>query len=150
MATDVEERLAALLAAGEVEEVRRVYDEWAPTYDGEEVAALLGHAGPERVAARVAELVDPRTDVLDAGCGTGLVGVALAARGTRQRATARFVVEPGRVAAVRFRLPAAARRALRRRGRLKATVTAVARTDAGFETTRRLRVTVHRKRELAR
>lgn len=81
MATDVEERLAAVLAAGEVEEVRRLYDEWAPTYDGEEVAALLGYAGPERVAARVAELVDPRTDVLDAGCGTGLVGVALAARG---------------------------------------------------------------------
>jgi len=81
MTTDVEDRLAALLAAGEVEEVRRLYDEWAPTYDGEEVAALLGHAGPERVAARVAELVDPRADVLDAGCGTGLVGVALAARG---------------------------------------------------------------------
>jgi len=81
VATDVEDRLAALLAAGEVEEVQRLYDEWAPTYDGEEVAVLLGHAGPERVAARVAELVDPRADVLDAGCGTGLVGVALAARG---------------------------------------------------------------------
>ena len=81
MATELEERLEALLAVGEVEEVRRLYDEWAPTYDGEEVAALLGHAGPERVAARVADLVDPRADVLDAGCGTGLVGAALAARG---------------------------------------------------------------------
>lgn len=79
----VTDRLAALLGAGDVEETRRLYDDWAPTYDGEEVAALLGCAGPERVAARVADLVGPHADVLDAACGTGLVGVALAARGFR-------------------------------------------------------------------
>jgi predicted TPR repeat methyltransferase len=79
--TDVDSRLAELADADDVDTVRRIYDAWAPTYDGEEIAARLGYAGPARVAARVADLVRPDADVLDAGCGTGLVGAALAARG---------------------------------------------------------------------
>ena len=81
MSTDADARLAELADAEDVDEVRRLYDDWAPTYDGDEVAARLGYAGPDRVAARVADLVGPHADVLDAGCGTGLVGAALSARG---------------------------------------------------------------------
>ncbi|MDD7964816.1 class I SAM-dependent DNA methyltransferase [Actinomycetospora lemnae] len=75
--------LAALDDAADTATVRRIYDEWAPTYDDEDVAAVLGYPSPERVAERVASLVRPDTDVLDVACGTGLVGAALAARGFR-------------------------------------------------------------------
>ncbi|GAA4913893.1 methyltransferase family protein [Actinomycetospora succinea] len=76
-------RLALLDAGTDVAVTRRVYDEWAPTYDDEDVAALTGHRTAAQIADRLAELVRPETEVLDAGCGTGLVGVALAARGFR-------------------------------------------------------------------
>lgn len=58
---------------------RAVYDAWAPTYDADHPPHL--HLGPELVADRVARLAPPSTDVLDAACGTGLVGAALARRG---------------------------------------------------------------------
>ncbi|MFC5138632.1 class I SAM-dependent DNA methyltransferase [Actinomycetospora rhizophila] len=82
-ATGAAARLALLDAGTDVSVTRRVYDEWAPDYDGEDVAALMGHRSPVEVAERVAGLVPPDTEVLDAGCGTGLVGAALAARGFR-------------------------------------------------------------------
>ncbi len=56
--------------------VRRLYDEWAPTYDAE--IATYGYEAPGVAAARLASLVDVTTAaILDAGCGTGLVGAAL-------------------------------------------------------------------------
>ncbi|MEJ2870127.1 methyltransferase domain-containing protein [Actinomycetospora sp. OC33-EN08] len=63
-------------------ETRAVYDEWAATYDDD----LAGPGGddyplPGVVADVVARLDDPRADVLDAACGTGLVGAALARHG---------------------------------------------------------------------
>ena len=61
------------------EETRALYDDWAETYDSE--VAGSGYATPARCAealARHAPLVEP---VLDIGCGTGLSGVALRARG---------------------------------------------------------------------
>lgn len=80
---DAAARLAELAAAPDTAAVRGIYDSWAPTYDGEDVADLMGHLSPERVADRVAETVGPGADVLDAACGTGRVGAALAARGFR-------------------------------------------------------------------
>jgi SAM-dependent methyltransferase len=80
---DVRARLALLAGAPDTAAVRRIYDEWAPSYDQEDVAGLMGYTAPARVAARVADLVAPHTDVLDAACGTGLVGEALAAHGFR-------------------------------------------------------------------
>lgn len=82
-ATGAAGRLALLDAGTDVAVARRVYDEWAPTYDDEDVAALMGHRSAAEVADRVAALVPPGTDVLDAGCGTGLVGAALRERGFR-------------------------------------------------------------------
>ena len=69
-------------AATDPSGVRAVYDEWAPTYD----ADLAGPHGddyplPGIVADVVARLDEPETDVLDAACGTGLVGAALARHG---------------------------------------------------------------------
>lgn len=65
-------------------EIRELYDAWAPTYDDD----LAGPAGddyplPGIVGDVVARLTDPTTDVLDAACGTGLVGAALARHGFR-------------------------------------------------------------------
>ncbi|MDD7937291.1 class I SAM-dependent methyltransferase [Actinomycetospora lutea] len=82
-ATGAAARLALLDADTDVSVARRVYDEWAPTYDGEDVAALMGHRTAAHVADRVLALVRPDTEVLDAGCGTGLVGAELAVRGFR-------------------------------------------------------------------
>lgn len=58
----------------------KLYDEWAATYDSDIVEAM-GYVGPAVVATRLAELVPPGATVLDAGCGTGLVGAELARRG---------------------------------------------------------------------
>ena len=51
------------------------YDEWAAGYDSD--IRSWSYTAPEVVAEIVAERVDESESVLDAGCGTGLVGVAL-------------------------------------------------------------------------
>jgi SAM-dependent methyltransferase len=61
-------------------EVRAFYDRWAVTYD-RDVYDALGFTGPDHVAAATVEHVDPQAAVLDVGCGTGIVGERLAARG---------------------------------------------------------------------
>ena len=61
-------------------EVRHHYDEWSTEYDA--ALAGWGYDAPDRAAALVlAELASPAARILDAGCGTGLVGAALRARG---------------------------------------------------------------------
>jgi predicted TPR repeat methyltransferase len=69
-------------ALGSAREARELYDDWAATYDDD----LTGPAGddyplPGVVADIVAGVADTRADILDAACGTGLVGAALARRG---------------------------------------------------------------------
>ena len=67
-------------AARTVEEVNDVYDAWAPTYESE----LEGeqYAGASSVAEIAAEFIENRNaEVLDVGCGTGLVGEQLSAVG---------------------------------------------------------------------
>jgi predicted TPR repeat methyltransferase len=63
-------------------ESRAVYDTWAETYD-DDVAGPGGddYPLPGTVADVVARLAGPTADVLDAACGTGLVGAALARHG---------------------------------------------------------------------
>ncbi|MDA8368546.1 MAG: methyltransferase domain-containing protein [Nocardiopsaceae bacterium] len=76
------ERVYALSTPDECEST---YDEWAVRYE-HDTTEEMGYAAPERAAARLAELIRPAEDgtqpsVLDAGCGTGLVGAALARNG---------------------------------------------------------------------
>jgi SAM-dependent methyltransferase len=60
--------------------LRRHYDEWAESYDGELAAAE--YRTPERCAAALARhLADRAAPVLDFACGTGLSGEALGAAG---------------------------------------------------------------------
>lgn len=62
------------------EEAAALYDEWAETYEADSTESM-GYVGPSVVAARLAELIAAPAAVLDAGAGTGLVGVELARRG---------------------------------------------------------------------
>jgi predicted TPR repeat methyltransferase len=62
------------------EDSRRLYRDWAETYDAEFVEARR-YAYPERVAAVYADRADPSAPVLDVGAGTGAVGRALVEAG---------------------------------------------------------------------
>lgn len=57
------------------------YDEWAAGYDAD--IRSWSYTAPEVVAGIVAERCGESAAVLDAGCGTGLVGTALRAAGMR-------------------------------------------------------------------
>lgn len=61
------------------EEVAKLYDEWATTYDRDTVEGM-GYVAPQIAARRLDELLDDGARVLDAGCGTGLVGAEVHAR----------------------------------------------------------------------
>ncbi len=63
------------------DEGARLYEEWADTYDHTMVDGL-GYLSPQRLAAVFAGIVAWRdVPIVDLGCGTGLVGAALAAQG---------------------------------------------------------------------
>ena len=63
------------------EEVRGLYDRWAKTYDTELIDEN-GYAQPRRSAEMLSRhLTDRRAEILDVGCGTGLVGAALSKEG---------------------------------------------------------------------
>lgn len=61
-------------------DAEKLYDEWADTYESD-TAEAMGYVGPAVAAGRLADLLPTDTEVLDAGCGTGLVGAELAKRG---------------------------------------------------------------------
>lgn len=59
------------------DETRRHYKSWAETYD-HEVSEVNGYAQPQRVAEMTLKLQsDTSSRILDAGCGSGLSGLAL-------------------------------------------------------------------------
>lgn len=63
------------------EATRKLYDDWAQIYD-KDLTDLHGYVAPQATARALAELMPDRSaPVLDVGCGTGLVGRALAANG---------------------------------------------------------------------
>lgn len=69
----------AAQASADPAEISAMYDDWAPTQYDDDLAAW-GYDAPERVATVLAALT-PDGPILDAGCGTGLVGVELHERG---------------------------------------------------------------------
>lgn len=63
-----------------VEDTKRVYGEWAETY--EETMTTHGYRSPWIVASMLTvRLSDKSTRVLDVGCGTGMTGASLARLG---------------------------------------------------------------------
>src|SRR5262245_59610042 len=68
-------------------DLRSLYDEWAASYDTDLVQPDQDYVAPALAAATVAKYVDPTRlgslKILDAGCGTGLVGAALAKLGAK-------------------------------------------------------------------
>ena len=76
------ERLDWIYAATDPEDLRRRYDEWSLHYD--EDMATLDWAAPGAAAEQCLAYGGRGGVVLDAGCGTGQVGVALRAGGARR------------------------------------------------------------------
>jgi SAM-dependent methyltransferase len=81
----VDEQDAALLrrayALNDQTEGAQLYREWASTYDRTMVDGL-GYISPQRLVEVFARNTTRRDgDVLDLGCGTGLIGVQLASQG---------------------------------------------------------------------
>ena len=65
------------------EELRRIYADWAETYDRD--VAAWGYATPGRIAMALRQCgANADKPVLDYGCGTGLSGLALKAAGFAQ------------------------------------------------------------------
>ena len=77
----------AMSLDGNVDKLRRFYDGWADEYDAD--VGSHGYGMPDMVASTLADAVDAlgwkvdrtKISVIDAGCGTGLVGEALRTAG---------------------------------------------------------------------
>ena len=66
-----------ILTAASTDELMEVYDGWADRYD-RELLGDWGYTSPQKAVQLLLEAMDsPELAVLDAGCGTGLVGVLL-------------------------------------------------------------------------
>lgn len=74
---------AALRLDGDPERVNAYYDDWARDYNRDVESA--GYSGPA-ISARLLQQHRPDTgiEILDAGCGTGLAGLALQTLGYRR------------------------------------------------------------------
>lgn len=69
-----------LWAPRSIEETRKLYAEWADTYEAD--VREMGYATPGRIAMALRQSgANPAKPVLDFGCGTGLSGLALKAVG---------------------------------------------------------------------
>lgn len=66
--------------ATSLDQLRRTYDDWAPGYD-RQIVDDYGYRGHELVVARVRPLLADDAVILDAGAGSGIVGVAARAAG---------------------------------------------------------------------
>lgn len=61
------------------DDVAEYYDDWAEDYD--QTLARWRYEAPDQAAARLRAALDADSVILDAGCGTGLTGKALAGAG---------------------------------------------------------------------
>lgn len=82
MADDASGRLKAVYDARDNDQLADLYDRWAGDYDRDVLG--FGYVYPALIAGLVGRHVtDLDAPILDAGCGTGLIGVLLAALGYR-------------------------------------------------------------------
>jgi predicted TPR repeat methyltransferase len=74
-------------SAKDLSDLRSLYDEWAQSYDSDLAKKDQEYVAPVLAAATVAKHLAPTPldtiKILDAGCGTGLVGAALAQLGAK-------------------------------------------------------------------
>ncbi|KAK5948690.1 hypothetical protein OHC33_010293 [Knufia fluminis] len=76
--------LARAYATTSLSSTRALYDEWATKYDSDLPATE--YQAPTLAADAIASIIGsslPTSTILDAGCGTGLVGALLAERGAK-------------------------------------------------------------------
>ncbi len=77
---DKEAKLREVYAAANGAELASIYDDWASDYDSDLTA--FGYRNPAVAAGLIGRYVDPAGGaVLDAGCGTGLLGEILSYMG---------------------------------------------------------------------
>ena len=79
MSTERDSRLQWIYASRGDAQLRERYDAWAADYDSD--LSDMRWKAPQAGAARCHHFAKPGAEILDAGCGTGLVGVALAEMG---------------------------------------------------------------------
>jgi predicted TPR repeat methyltransferase len=79
MSTERDSRLQWIYASHGEDQLRERYDVWAADYDTD--LDDLQWTAPQAGAERCDHFARPGAEILDAGCGTGLVGVSLAALG---------------------------------------------------------------------
>ena len=78
--SDLDRWLERVYGAASTEENRRIYDDWADSYDAD--VSSGGYAYAPMAAGLFGRHVAPgETPVLDAGCGSGLIGATLARLG---------------------------------------------------------------------
>ncbi|GMK56059.1 hypothetical protein CspeluHIS016_0211150 [Cutaneotrichosporon spelunceum] len=67
---------------GDPKTVESIYEQWAASYDSDILADTHGYVGPQTAVRTLVRAGLARSShILDAGCGTGLVGVHLARAG---------------------------------------------------------------------
>lgn len=76
----VEQRVKWVYAAASAGESRDRYDEWAPDYE-RDLLETYGYRLPDTITDHFTRWVKPPARILDAGVGTGLVGIRLTDRG---------------------------------------------------------------------
>ena len=79
MSTERDSRLQWIYSSQGDEQLRERYDVWAADYDSD--LDDMNWRAPQACAERCSHFARPGAEILDAGCGTGLVGVSLAAMG---------------------------------------------------------------------
>jgi len=79
MSTERDSRLQWIYSSQGDEQLRERYDVWAADYDSD--LDDMKWKAPQAGAERCSHFARPDAEILDAGCGTGLVGVSLASMG---------------------------------------------------------------------
>ncbi|CAI6338636.1 unnamed protein product [Periconia digitata] len=78
-----EQFLEKVFTATSTDESRKLYDQWASSYDSD--MAIHEFTAPQMVAERVSKYLEnskpSKTQIVDAGCGSGAVGVELSKLG---------------------------------------------------------------------
>lgn len=69
----------AIALGGDPDAIREFYENWSENYDNDLLLAI-GYVGPQIAAEALVKHVSDTALILDAGCGTGLVGIELIKR----------------------------------------------------------------------